>query len=94
MHTIYCKNIQGGPKVDIQYTGNYCIPTFGPTCISSVNTNSPACFDEKSPISGRHNTKAYQTSTSDLHIQCSRKTLKLKSGDHKNVDIIDNVNVP
>ena len=25
--------IQGGPKVDKQYTGNYCIPTFGPPCI-------------------------------------------------------------
>lgn len=27
------KNIQGEPKVGLQYIANYCIPTFGPLCV-------------------------------------------------------------
>jgi len=29
-------NIQDGPKVGIQYIVNYCIPTFGPSCVKSA----------------------------------------------------------
>ena len=29
--------IQGGPKVDIEYIVNYCIPTFGPHFIMSMS---------------------------------------------------------
>jgi len=50
--------------------------------------NSPTCFSDKSPSSGRHNTKAYET-----HIQFTCTVFKIINGSHnfRTLDTIDDV---
>jgi len=50
--------------------------------------NSPTCFSDKSPLSGRHNKKAYEKK-----IQFTCTVLKIINDSHKpkTLDIIDDV---